>query len=55
MNYKVGFIGYDQNEKNEVYPVQGWVVSLGAEEKEEKHESSYDLIERDSLGFSYIN
>ena len=54
MNYKVGFIGCDQNEKNEVYPVQGWIVSLGAEEKEEKHESSYDF-KRDSLGFMYIN
>ena len=36
MKYKVGFIGCDQNEKSEVYPVQGWIVSLGAEEEEEK-------------------
>ena len=27
MEYKVGFIGCDINEKNEVYPVQGWIVS----------------------------
>ena len=27
MNYSVGFIGCDQNEKKEVFPVQGWVVS----------------------------
>ena len=27
MEYKVGFIGCDQNEKDEVYPVQGWIVS----------------------------
>ena len=27
MKYKVGFIGCDQNEKNEVYPVQGWIIS----------------------------
>ena len=37
MKYKVGFIGCDQNEKSEVYPVQGWIVSLGAEEEEEEH------------------
>ena len=33
MKYKVGFIGCEQNEKSEVYPVQGWIVSLGAEEE----------------------
>ena len=27
MEYKVGFIGCDQNEKDEVYPVQGWILS----------------------------
>ena len=27
MKYKVGFFGCDQNEKNEVFPVQGWIVS----------------------------
>ena len=27
MKYKVGFIGCDQNEKGEVFPVQGWIVS----------------------------
>ena len=27
MKYSVGFIGCDQNEKKEVFPVQGWVVS----------------------------
>ena len=27
MKYNVGFIGCDQNEKNEVSPVQGWIVS----------------------------
>ena len=27
MNYNVGFIGCDQNEKKEVFPVQAWVVS----------------------------
>ena len=36
MKYKVGFIGCEQNEKSEVYPIQGWIVSLGAEEEEEK-------------------
>jgi len=27
MKYKVGFVGCDQNDKNEIYPVQGWLVS----------------------------
>ena len=27
MKYNVGFIGCDQNEKNEVIPVQGWIIS----------------------------
>ena len=27
MNFNVGFIGCDRNEKNEVFPVQSWVVS----------------------------
>ena len=27
MEYKVGFIGCDQNEQNEVFPIQGWLVS----------------------------
>ena len=27
MKYDVGFIGCDQNEKKEVYPVTGWIVS----------------------------
>ena len=27
MNYNVGFMGCDRNEKNEVFPVQVWVVS----------------------------
>ena len=33
MKYKVGFIGCDQNELNEVYPVQGWIVSPSTEEE----------------------
>ena len=36
MNFKVGFIGCDQNEKGEVYPVQGWIAS---EKEKEKIES----------------
>ena len=27
MKYKVGFFGCNQNEENEVFPVQGWIVS----------------------------
>ena len=35
MKYKVGFVGCDQNEKNEVFPVQGWLVSPSTEEERE--------------------
>ena len=43
MKYKVGFIGCDQNKKSEVYPVQGWIVSLGAEEEEHIEKDFYEL------------
>ena len=33
MKYQVGFIGCDQNEKKEVFPVQGWTVSPSSEEE----------------------
>ena len=33
MKYKVGFVGCDQNQKNEVFPVQGWFVSPSTEEE----------------------
>jgi len=33
MKYQVGFIGCDQNEKKEVSPVQGWIVSPSSEEE----------------------
>ena len=33
MKYKVGFIGCDQNDKDEVYPVQGWIASPSNEEE----------------------
>ena len=35
MKYLVGFIGCDQNERGEVYPVQGWIVSPSIEEERE--------------------
>eukprot|EP00833_Pecoramyces_ruminatium_P005573 jgi/Orpsp1_1/1179605/evm.model.c7180000070040.1 len=31
--YKVGFIGCDQNEKNEVFPVQGWFIKYSTIEE----------------------
>ena len=34
MEYKVGFIGCDQNNKNEVFPVMGWSVGPFIEEEE---------------------
>ena len=33
MKYKVGFVGCDQNEKNEVFPIQGWLVSPSTKEE----------------------
>ena len=35
MKYKVGFIGCGQNEKKEVIPVQGWLVSPSTKEERE--------------------
>ena len=35
MKYSVGFIGCDQNKKNEVFPVTGWIVSPRTIEEEE--------------------
>ena len=32
MKYKVGFVGCDQNDKKEVSPVQGWIVSPSTKE-----------------------
>ena len=45
MIYKVGFIGCDQIENSEVYPVQGWIVSLGAdEEKPYREEPTFEYF-----------
>ena len=33
MKYKVGFVGCDQNEKKEVYPITGWIVSPSTEKE----------------------
>ena len=35
MKYNVGFIGCDQNNNNEVFPVIGWIVSPSTEEDED--------------------
>ena len=35
MKYKVGFVGCEQNQKNEVFPVQGWLVSPSTKEERE--------------------
>ena len=35
MKYKVGFVGCDQNQKKEVFPVQGWFVSPSTKEERE--------------------
>ena len=33
MKYNAGFVGCDQNDKNEVYPVTGWLISPFTEEE----------------------
>ena len=33
MKYKVGFVGCEQNEKKEVYPITGWIVSPSTEKE----------------------
>ena len=33
MKYKVGFVGCDQNERHQIYPVQGWFVSPSTQEE----------------------
>ena len=33
MKFEVGFIGCDQNEKKEVFPVKGWIVSPSSKEE----------------------
>ena len=40
--YNVGFIGCDQNEKNEVFPVTGWFITEGkkGEEKEDNNDDN---------------
>ena len=35
MKYNVGFIGCDQNKKNEVFPVTGWIVSPSTKKDED--------------------
>ena len=35
MKYKVGFVGCDQNKKNEVFTIQGWIVSPSTKEERE--------------------
>ena len=36
--YEVGFIGCDKNEKNEVFPVKGWIFSILNKKKNEEDE-----------------
>ena len=36
MEYKVGFIGCDQNEQKEVFPVQGWIVTGNKDDDEDE-------------------
>ena len=33
LKFEVGFIGCDQNEKKEIFPVKGWIVSPSSKEE----------------------
>ena len=35
MKFKAGFVGCDQNNENEVFPVQGWFISPSTKEERE--------------------
>ena len=54
MKYKVGFIGCNINDKKEVYPVTGWIVSPDNKEEDEDENDENDdkklikVISRDS-------
>ena len=49
--YEVGFIGCDKNEKNEVFPVEGWIFSIlnkkqnKEEEQEQEKEKNCNIID----------
>jgi len=45
MKYKVGFIGCNQNQNKEVYPVTGWIVSPN--NKKSTSGSKYEKYEED--------
>ena len=47
--YEVGFIGCDKNEKNEVFPVKGWIFSILNKKKneEEKEEENVEKKEEE--------
>ena len=44
MKYSVGFIGCEQNEEKEVFPVQGWIVSPYSK-KEKEEEKEYIILD----------
>ena len=44
--YEVGFIGCDKNEKNEVFPVEGWIFSI-LNKKQNKKEEEQEKEERE--------
>ena len=47
--YEVGFIGCDKNEKNEIFPVKGWVFSIlnKKQNEEEKKEEKNKIEEKE--------
>ena len=54
LKYNVGFVGCDQNQKNEVFPIQGWLVSPSTkedreEDRKEDRKEDKDIEEDDDL------
>ena len=47
MKYKVGFIGCNTNNKNEVYPVTGWIVSPKNKKEDDEDDENDENDEND--------
>ena len=47
--YEVGFIGWDKNEKNEVFPVEGQVFSILNKKQNKKEEEQEKEEEKNSI------
>ena len=50
--YEVGFIGCDKNEKNEVFPVEGWIFSILNKTQNKKEEEQEKEEEKNSININ---